>query len=254
MLEKPRLEKPVLVVGLPGIGFIGRNAAGYLADALKAKKFAELHSHHFPPVVLLDHDKQGEMRELSNEFFYYKGKKGGRDAIIVIGDAQSIDAPGHYEIASEIISTAKRAGAVEVVTLGGFPTGKLDEEQHGVAGAGTNEEIIEVFKKLGVKFEDTNIGQIVGASGIIVTEAKRQGMQGICLMGETSGMLLSDPLAAENVLKVLTKHLGVEIDMAQIEERVKKTEKVLKKIEELQRKLVMGLTKKEKPEDIGYIG
>ncbi|VVB59209.1 Uncharacterised protein [uncultured archaeon] len=32
----PALKNPILIEGLPGIGYIGRNAAGYLLDELKA--------------------------------------------------------------------------------------------------------------------------------------------------------------------------------------------------------------------------
>ena len=41
VLEKPKLNAPVFIEGLPGIGYVGRNAAGYLIEELKAKKFAE---------------------------------------------------------------------------------------------------------------------------------------------------------------------------------------------------------------------
>ena len=41
-LEKPKLKDPVFIEGLPGVGNVGRIAAGYLVEELKAKKFAEL--------------------------------------------------------------------------------------------------------------------------------------------------------------------------------------------------------------------
>jgi proteasome assembly chaperone (PAC2) family protein len=37
VLEKPRLRNPVLLVGLPGIGNIGRVGVGYLVTELKAR-------------------------------------------------------------------------------------------------------------------------------------------------------------------------------------------------------------------------
>ena len=40
-LEKTKFKNPVLIEGLPGIGNVGRVAAGYLVSELKMKKFAQ---------------------------------------------------------------------------------------------------------------------------------------------------------------------------------------------------------------------
>ena len=50
-LKKPKLKNPIFIEGLPGVGNVGRIAAGYLVEELKAKKFAELWSSHFLPIV-----------------------------------------------------------------------------------------------------------------------------------------------------------------------------------------------------------
>ena len=53
ILDKVKLKDPVLIEGLPGIGNVGRIAAGYLVSELNMKKFAELYSPHFLPLVIL---------------------------------------------------------------------------------------------------------------------------------------------------------------------------------------------------------
>ncbi len=40
--EKPKLNNPILIEGLPGIGFVANIAALHLIKELKAKKFAEI--------------------------------------------------------------------------------------------------------------------------------------------------------------------------------------------------------------------
>jgi len=47
MLEKPKLNDPVLIEGLPGIGFVANISALHLIQELKAKLFAEIHSSSF---------------------------------------------------------------------------------------------------------------------------------------------------------------------------------------------------------------
>ncbi len=261
--ELPKLKDPILIEGLPGVGYVGRNAAGYLVEELEAKKFGELLSKHFPPVVLLDPNRTGIMRDVMNEFYYYKGKKGEPDLVILIGDAQSIDVPGHYEIVDVILELAEKVGVSKIITIGGYPTGVLEEKKEPkVYGAGIDPAMMKEFEELGVQFKDTDVGQIIGASGLLVTRAwRRAGVPGVCLMGETSGMLLSDPKAAEAVLKILAKYLGVKIDLSRIEQQAKKTDEVISKIEDLQKKLLMGLqagTEEQKPSsrpgDFGYIG
>ncbi len=254
-LKNPKLKNPIFIEGLPGIGYIGRNVASYLIEELGAVKFATLHSHYFPPVVLLDENKTGEIRELKNEFYYWKAKKKNqRDMIILIGDSQSMDPKGHYEVVLEILKVATKCRSKEMVTIGGFGTGDLKDDNVEVFGAAVEPEVIKKFGKFGVRFKDTNIGQIIGASGLLITEGHRQGIKGVCLMGETSGMLLSDPKATEAVLNVLTKYLNVKLDMKKLEKRVKETEKVIEKIESLQKRLMGGGVKKQKPSDVGYIG
>lgn len=257
LLEKPKLNNPVFIEGLPGVGYIGRNVAGYLIHDLKAKKFAELYSHHFPPVVLLDSQKTGKISELKNEFYYVKAKnKDQRDLIVLIGDAQSADPLGHYEIVQRVIEFAKQFKVKEVITLGGFATGQIVDPDVKVYGAAISEKIIEKFEKLKVQFKESNIGQIIGASGLLVVAAHRNNIDAVCLMGETSGVLLSDPKATEVVLQLLSRYLNLNLDLSKLEEKVKETEVVLKKIEDLEKKVAAeaGKGKEEKVEKTDYIG
>ncbi len=262
-IKKPKLKNPVFIQGLPGIGYVGRNAAGYLVDELGAEKFAEMYSYHFPHVVLVDPNKKGLIRELKLEFFFWKAKKKGqRDLVILIGDAQSMDPKGHYLIAEKIVDVIESLGVKEIITLGGFGTGELVEDEPKVYGATVREENMAPFEKLGVKFKDTAIGQIIGAAGLVLAVAKHRKMGGVCLMGETSGMLVSDPKATEAVLKVLDGYLNLGLDFSKIEERVKELDKIMKKIENLQEQLLSSLMqqqtrrgeKKSEEKDLQYIG
>lgn len=45
--EKPKLNDPILIEGLPGIGFVANIAALHLINELKAKRFAEIVSASF---------------------------------------------------------------------------------------------------------------------------------------------------------------------------------------------------------------
>ena len=56
--KPPKLNNPLFIEGLPGVGNVGRISAGYLSDELKAVKFADLFSPHFYPFVLLNQESE----------------------------------------------------------------------------------------------------------------------------------------------------------------------------------------------------
>src|SRR3989338_5144140 len=114
-IEKPKLKNPVFIEGLPGVGNVGRIAAGYLVEELKAKKFAELYSPHFPPFVLL-HNNVASV--LKNEFYYWKNPKGD-DIVILVGDSQANDPTGngHYDVVEKILNLCGEIGVKRMFTL-----------------------------------------------------------------------------------------------------------------------------------------
>ena len=256
----PKLNNPIFIEGLPGVGNVGRIAAGYLAEQLKAKKFAELFSAHFMPFVLLH--QSSAVHVLKNEFYYVKAKEEGqRDVIILIGDSQSIDPIGHYEIVETILDFIEKLGVKEIITIAGLNVGKLEKEPR-VVGAVSEPDVVKKYEKFGIDFDaGSKVGTIVGASGLFLGLGRYRGMKGLCLLGETSGFpIIPDPKSAEVVLEVLTKILNVKIDMSKIHKKVKEMENFIKKIERVQdkalRQLLAQQTKAQaaKEEELKYIG
>ncbi|MDD5416625.1 MAG: proteasome assembly chaperone family protein [Candidatus Aenigmarchaeota archaeon] len=249
-LEKPKLKNPICIVGLPGIGNIGRIAIGYAVQQLKAKKFAELYSPYFFPFVMIHDDS---IHTLRNEFYYFKDKK--RDIIFIIGDCQSYDPKGHHEVAGKILEFLKSYGCKDVITIGGFGTGKVNDHPS-VYGAATDKDMIELFKKNGVNFDVSGkITTIVGASGLIAGLSGLYGMKSVCLLGETSGYpIITDPNAAEAVLGVLTKALNLKLDLKKLDEKVKSMHDFIKKLEVLQQQATEQMTAGKKKDDLKYIG
>ena len=132
-------------------------------------------------------------------------------------------------------------------TLGGYGLGKLVPEPR-VLGAATSEEIVASFKSAGVEFMEGEPGAgIVGASGLLLGLGKLQGIQGGCLMGETSGYMV-DPKSASVVLKSLQKLLGVKIDLSELEERAKQVDSITNQLKD------MDTNDKEESSDVNYIG
>jgi uncharacterized protein (TIGR00162 family) len=246
LTERPKLRNPLLIEGLPGVGNIGRVAVGYMIKELGAKKFADLYSEHFFPFVMLQDGYRIHL--LKNEFFYYKAKKAGeRDMILLVGDCQSLSPYGHYEVAEAILEFGQKLGVKEVFTIGGLATGEL-ERKAGVLGAATSDKLKEKYAKFGINFNaGEKVGYIVGAAGLMPGLGRERGMDGLCILGETTGFpIVTDPKAAEAVLNILTKILKVKIDMKRLDSSVKEMEGFIKKVESLQKKALEDIQKQER--------
>ncbi|MEM4166680.1 MAG: proteasome assembly chaperone family protein [Candidatus Pacearchaeota archaeon] len=222
---KKKLKDGILLIGLPGIGLIGQISAKYIAKELKAEPIAILLSPYFPHQVMMT--KSGTMKLIKNKFYLAKTKKS--DLLILVGDIQAISSKGQYEIAGEILQYAKKIGVKKVISIGGYSTGAITEKRR-IFGVVTNKKDINELKKLGVVFGEAK-GSIVGAAGLLPALSKLYNMDGICLLGETHGGYI-DTTSAKEIVKLLSNYLSFEINTKDIEERAKKTEKMIKQLEE----------------------
>jgi len=94
---------------------------------------------------------------------------------------------------------------------------------------------------------------IVGASGLLLGLAQLNGIEGVCLMGETSGYFV-DPKSARRVLEVLTAILGLEISFAQLEEKDVQIEHIANQLRDLEIAQREGQMQQGKQQDLNYIG
>lgn len=261
--EKPKLKDPLFIEGLPGVGNVGRIAAGYLVEELKATKFADVLSSHFMPFVLMH--QSSAVHLLKNEFYYLKGKKKGqRDLIILIGDSQSISPEGHYEVVVEILKYVKGLGVKEMFTLAGVGVGEQVNKPKVIGAVSENgTDLIKKYKNKGVDFDSgSKIGTIGGASGLLLGMGAYYGIKGACLLGETPGLpIIPDPRSAEEILKVLNKILNLKVDMSKLDKKVKETEEFVKKIQNIEKQTVQQMMRaqagaggKQEDEKLTYIG
>ncbi len=247
--KKIKLKNPTMIVGLPGIGNVGRIAVRYMIDELKAKKFAELYSQHFIPVVIVD--EKSVAKTIKNEFYFYHGEK---DFIFLTGDSQSMTSTGHYEINEMIIDFAKKMGVTEIITIGGFNSGEIKENPT-VIGVVSDEKLIKKYKNCEMSFDGNKvISTIVGSAGLLVGMAKSVGMDGVSIIVETPGfpIAVADPKAAEKALNVVMKIVGINVNTAKLDKSVKLMEDSIRKTEELQKKIIENM--KEDKNTNQYIG
>ncbi len=222
--KKIKMKKPVLVEGLPGIGLVGKLAVDHLVREKKAVKVATLYSPHFPHQVIMR--KSGVLRMIRLKFYYLPGPK--NDLLLLAGDVQPVTSEGQYEVNGKILDYFIKHGGHEIITLGGYGTGKRAEFPK-VFGAATHKKLIEGYSKHGIVFGETR-GSIVGAAGMLLGLGRLRHLHGVCLMGETHGGYV-DPKSAVGVVDVLGKMVGMKFDTTQLTKKAAMGEKFIKKME-----------------------
>ncbi len=217
--EKPQLNDPILIEGLPGIGFVANIATLHLIKELKAKKFVQIFSSSFQDFAVTTGD--GGALTPTNELYYVKRKEGDRDLIIWFGNTQALTTVGQYELVGKVLDLAQQFGCHFVISIGGF---KKDEAQSvpEIYSTATDLETMQVALDLGTK---VMVGHVFGIAGLSVGLAGIRNMKGFSLLVDTPGMN-PDVNAARYALNLLGKYLSLDVDQSKLEEsgiEIKKT-------------------------------
>jgi uncharacterized protein (TIGR00162 family) len=199
----PVLENPIFVQGLPGFGNVGKIAAYLLIKFCSAKPFAELYSPSFPDYLSVN--SKGICRLPRYEFYAAPMEK--NDFVIMTGDTQPSfdDVVAHYELCSEILDFLQKYDCNFIITIGGVP---MSEDKAQVYVAATSPRLATEFMEKGAVIYSK--GRILGATGLMLGLAKERGLEGLCLLGTTSGFS-ADRGAGFSVFKFLMKALGNEV-------------------------------------------
>jgi hypothetical protein len=221
MYEKPALNDPVLIEGLPGIGFVANIAALHLIQELKAKRFAEIRSSSFQDFAITA--ENGRARFPVNELYYHKGQGKERDLVILYGNTQALTTTGQYELCGRILDIAEELGCCYIITLGGLRKKEKVSTPPRIYCAASDQEALEDAFSLGAEIIE---GQIFGVAGLLVGLSRLRGMKGYCLLAETPGYY-PDASAAREVLKAISKMLHLRVDLSRLDLAAETTRKIL---------------------------
>jgi hypothetical protein len=225
---KIELKSPILIEGLPGLGLVGDLSVRYLVKQLKAECFAKLYSPYFPYYVVVE--KDGSARLLHCKFFHWRNEKGANDLILLTGDGQAQTIEGQYDLATHILSFAKQHGVKILITVGGYASGDVKGDRS-VYVIATDNELLKRFRKAGALMSPQG-NPVVGVAGLLIALAKRREMRAACLLGETLGHL-PDTVAAQKVLTVLIKFLGIDVPLDELREEGDKFADFLEEVQKI---------------------
>jgi proteasome assembly chaperone (PAC2) family protein len=121
-LAKVDLHDPVLIQGLPGLGYVGKVAVDYFIEKLHPKKYAELYSGYllFPDGNLgINIFEDGTYSLPRYEFYAFSEKS--PNLVFLTGDAQP-SVTGQYEVATTVLDYVLKQDCKTVFTMGGYGT------------------------------------------------------------------------------------------------------------------------------------
>ena len=223
LFKKPVLNDPVLIEGLPGIGFVANIATLHLINELKTPLFGEIHSSSFQDFAVTAGD--GKARFPTNELYYHKSRNNSeRDLIILYGNTQALTTFGQYELCGKVLDIAHDLGCRYVITLGGLRRdGKITESPK-LYCAASDPETLKDALSLGAEIIE---GQIFGIAGLLVGLCKLWNVRSFCLLAETSGFY-ADAAAAREVLTAINKMLHLQADTSRLDKAAETTREILK--------------------------
>ncbi len=234
--EKPVLNDPILIEGLPGIGFVANIAALHLIKELKATRFVQIFSSSFQDFAITTDD--GGARTPINELYYAK-RDGERDLIIWYGNTQALTTVGQYELVGKVLDIAQQFGCRFVISIGGF---KKDEAAQvpGIYTTATDLETMQQALDLGTK---VMVGHVFGIAGLSVGMARIRDMKGFSLLIDTPGMN-PDVNAARYALLTLGKYLYLDVDLSGLEASGEEIKKMLESFG-----VIRSITEEKKKEE-----
>jgi uncharacterized protein (TIGR00162 family) len=235
--EKPKLNNPVLIEGLPGIGFVANIATLHMIHELKAKRFAEIHSASFQDLAITT--ETGGFRSPVNELYYCKRSDGGRDLIIWYGNTQALTTFGQYELCGHVLDIASELGCRLLITIGGFRQEEIRTARQVYCTASDTETLNQVLA-LGTKIM---VGEVFGIAGLLVGLGRIRGFKGFSLLVDTLGTY-PDVEATLLALSVLNKYLGLSVDLSRLDAAAEETKKTLESFG-----LLRSVTEEKKKEE-----
>ncbi|MFP3870988.1 MAG: PAC2 family protein [Syntrophobacteria bacterium] len=226
VVAETQLHRPVLLAAWPGMGHVALRALVFLHEALRAQQLAYVEEPEFfrvSGISIYDGVIQATMLPRSGFYYWRRGGPPG-DLLFFIGDQQPV--PGkEYKLASALLDFAGTCGVSRVITVAAMPTSINHYQSSKVWVTATNSELLNEFVPYCQRV--LREGQVSGMNGLLLGVGKERGLEGVCLLGEIPFYTtqIENPRVSMAVLHVLKQVLELEVDLEELEELARHTEK-----------------------------
>jgi proteasome assembly chaperone (PAC2) family protein len=219
--RRPTVERPVLVAAFRGWNDGGQGAslaAGYLAKAWDARRFAEIDPEGFfdfqatRPHVRLEEGFTRRVDWPETAFFHARPHRLDRDAVLLMGVEPNLR---WRTFSGVVVDFAKELGVELVVTLGALLADVPHTRPTPVTGSATDPDLIQRLGLQASRYEGPT-----GIVGVLHDACKGAGIPSASLWAAVPHYvsLAPSPKAAAALCERLATLLGAEIDTAELDD------------------------------------
>jgi uncharacterized protein len=180
------------------------------------------------PEVQLNQSINGVPQSIESSKSTTNDPLSSKDLILLTGDSQPVVPGSEYVLSEQILDLITKFKISNIYSLASYVTGTFVNDPK-IYGTATNPEMVKSFRSFNISTLDN--GNITGMNGLILGLGKLRGIEGICLLGETSGYVI-DAKASKNLLEIVNNVLGIHINMDEMNKRSKDTEILIKNLEQ----------------------
>lgn len=250
------LRSPTLIIGLPGVGNVGKIVTDYAVENLCADEVGRFYVD-MPPMVF----PSAFGVVFPSIKLYYK-RLGRGDFLFVTGDYQPRDNKC-FEFCAELIKFFKQVGGKEMVVLAGaaFPQ---ENKKPKIFCVSNKPKLFKKYKGLysGITPAYGTLGPIVGVAGVLLGLAREEGIDATSFLIETSDEFVS-PQSVRTAVLLLNKLIpskldsrAIETSIGEMQEEAEEFKKFLREEERLLGEVEKSEKgkKEDKKKNFGYIG
>lgn len=226
--KRIRPKESILIAGWPGMGNVALGSVDYLRRALKARPFAQIEmSSYTAPEVIVVNDGVTSLPELPKSVFYYTSQP----SLIFFESETQVGGSGGVSLMRELLDFSQELNVRKIFTGAAFPVTTTYKEPSIVYGVGNNPELREWLRSFDVEIMDK--GQISGLNGLLLGYASQRGIDGVCLLATMPmyAVNLPNPRASKVIIEVLSRMIGFEINMSELDAAIREIDAHMERIE-----------------------
>ncbi len=216
------LRGKTLIVGFPGMAFVGKMTAEYLIEKLMLKRVLTIYPSEAPAAVAVTN---GLLEPPSINIYASENHSIG----VLTGPFQPKNDESQQRLAHRILEILRKKEVREIIAAAAFVVAKAGEERRVYATATDNELLGKLLDMGCVPME----GGISGLNGLIPALARMYGMRGAVLLGETGEIYvaggMTDYKSVASVVKIVSEYIGEKIDTTDLYRKAEQLEETIRK-------------------------
>lgn len=237
--ERPELRNPTFIAAFGGWADAQEAATGavrFIAEQLKATKFAEIDSEEFysffrmRPFVNVDEEGNRTIRWPANDFYYWRNQQTGADFVFFAGLEPQLHWKTYSRTVTQVVEAYK---ASPVFVVGAMLDGTPHTRFPSVTGNASTPQLREILAEAGiagVRRRSSYQGP-TGISSVFTIDCQQKGIDYASVWGHAPHYLQTspNPKVTLSVAQSLLKFLPLSVDLSPLQSATREFEQEVAK-------------------------